>query len=154
MTTASQPDTYDVSGEIVVGVDGSEPSLRALEWAIQQGRFTGQRVVAITTWDWPANFGAPIALPSGVNFEKDATAVLRESVEKVCGGDSDVNVDSRVVHGHPALVLTEASTSAALLVVGSRGHGEFAGLLLGSVSSFLTSHSRCPVVVVHYGERG
>lgn len=154
MTTLHTPTSGDeLSGAIVVGVDGSKSSQRALEWAMQQARLTGPPLVAVTTWEWPTAFGAPVEWPSGVDFEADATAVLRDCVAAASGGHDDLDVTLRVEHGHAAVVLTDASTLASLVVVGSRGHGEFAGLLLGSVSSFLTSHARCPVVVVHYGER-
>lgn len=150
----TQANTDELSGAIVVGVDGSTSSQRALEWAIQQARLTKAPLVAITTWEWPTTFGAPVEWPTGVDFEADATSVLRDCVAAASGGHDDLDVTLRVEHGHAAVVLTDASKVASLVVVGSRGHGEFAGLLLGSVSSFLSSHALCPVVVVHYGERG
>jgi nucleotide-binding universal stress UspA family protein len=66
----------------------------------------------------------------------------------VLGDISTRDVTVQVLEGHPALQLTEASRHASLLVVGCRGHGEFAGMLIGSVSGFVSTHSHCPVVVI------
>ncbi len=73
---------------------------------------------------------------------------MRETVDAVLGPDSGVVLHLTVTEGHPASVLTEAAQGAELLVVGSRGHGAFAGMLLGSVSEYCAAHSPCPVVVV------
>jgi nucleotide-binding universal stress UspA family protein len=144
----AQEKISEAAGAVVVGVDGSASSLRALEWAINQARLTGQRLVAITTWEWPPNYGESIAWPEDLDFEKDAKKVLLDSVTKILGDDSALRVTQLVVHGHPAPVLVAASREAALLVVGNRGHGEFAGMLLGSVGEFLATHAQCPVVIV------
>jgi len=70
---------------------------------------------------------------------------LRESVPET----DTVEIERRVVEGRPAAVLVDESQGADLLVVGSRGHGGFAGLLLGSVSQQCAHHAACPVVIVH-----
>jgi nucleotide-binding universal stress UspA family protein len=73
---------------------------------------------------------------------------VREALPK-----SDVKIEQRVIQGAPAAVLVEESQDADLLVVGSRGHGGFAQLLLGSVSQQCAQHSECPVVIVHAERR-
>jgi nucleotide-binding universal stress UspA family protein len=147
-TSAANEDVYRVAGAVVVGVDGSESSLQALEWAAEYARLTSRRLVAVTTWEWPVNYGvASPGWPSDLNFEKDATSVLRDAVDKALGPDAARQVTQMVIHGHAAQVLTDASTSAAVVIVGTRGHGEFTGMLLGSVGEYLTTHGHCPVVV-------
>lgn len=138
---------------IVVGVDGSDSSKAALEWAAMQARLTEAPLVAIATWEWPTSYGATVAWPENIDFEADARNMLEQSVDEVLGADRPVEVTQRVLHGHPAPALEDASRDAALLVVGCRGHGEFAGMLLGSVSEFLATHAHCPVVIVRGDEK-
>jgi nucleotide-binding universal stress UspA family protein len=87
-------------------------------------------------------------LPADMDFAADAKQLLEESVGAVLGAHPEIAATTEVVEGHPALVLVDASKTAALLVVGSRGHGEFTGMLLGSVSEFLSTHAHCPVVII------
>ncbi len=136
---------------IVVGVDGSDSSLMALEWAARQAELTGSTLDAMTTWDWPMNYGWAVPIPSDYNPKSDAQDLVDEAVARVRDMHSRVDVRTTVVEGHPAPVLIEASRAADLLVVGSRGHGEFAGMLLGSVSEHCVSNAHCPVVVVRNG---
>lgn len=135
------------AGRTVVGVDGSPSSEQALSWAVGHSRLTGQPVHAYISWEFPLAYG-PDAF-TALDWEGHSTAILRAAVEKVLGGDGDRLVTQHVIRGHPVQVLLEASADAALVVVGSRGHGGFAGMLLGSVSQQVTAHARCPVVVVH-----
>ncbi len=136
---------------IVVGVDGSDSSLMALEWAARQAELTGSTLDAMTTWDWPMNYGWAVPIPSDYNPKSDAQDLVDEAVARVRDMHPRVDVRTTVVEGHPAPVLIEASRAADLLVVGSRGHGEFAGMLLGSVSEHCVSNAHCPVVVVRNG---
>jgi len=127
---------------IVVGVDNSPGSRAALGWALAQARLTGARVEAVAAWRQPAtyeySYGAiPFPAP-------DDSAVA----EAVGTAQQPVDVRLKVVHGPAAQVLLEAAAGAELLVVGSRGHGAFAGMLLGSVSQHCTQHAPCPVVVI------
>jgi nucleotide-binding universal stress UspA family protein len=133
---------------IVVGVDGSDYSLNALRWAAEQARVTQRPLCAVMSWEWPRLYGEPVVWPEDISFEDDARNVLRASVEKVLGSEGADEVDLRVVEGHAPLVLRDESAHAGLLVVGSRGHGEFAGMLLGSVSEWLATHAQCPIVIV------
>jgi nucleotide-binding universal stress UspA family protein len=133
---------------IVVGVDGSQNSKEALRWAANYADITGSPLIAVTTWRYPESFGYPVAWPEDVDFETDATRMLNETVDAVLGDGPGAKVTRSCVSGHPALVLENLSRTASLLVVGSRGHGEFAGMLLGSVSEHLATHCHCPVVII------
>jgi len=83
-----------------------------------------------------------------MDFAADAKSELEASIHDVLGRQPSIAVSALVVEGHPSLALVDASKSAALLVVGSRGHGEFTGMLLGSVSEFVSTHAHCPVVII------
>jgi nucleotide-binding universal stress UspA family protein len=134
--------------DIVVGVDGSPSSKAALRWALAQARRTGARVQAVTSWEFPAYYGMGAVLPYE-DFAATAGKILSESVQEALEADAPgVLVLETVVHGHPAQTLIDMSAHAALLVVGSRGHGAFTGTLLGSVSQRCAQHAHCPVVVV------
>lgn len=133
---------------IVVGVDGSEHSKVALAWAARQAALTSSTLVVVTAWHLPVNYGWGVPLPDDLDFEADAKAMLESVIKEVLGSDPGIALNTHVTEGHPARVLTEESKGASLIVVASRGHGEFAGMLLGSVSEYLTAHSHCPVVVV------
>ncbi|GAA3950394.1 universal stress protein [Actinoplanes auranticolor] len=134
--------------DIVVGVDGSPSSKAALRWALMQARRTGARVQAVTSWEFPAYYGMSAVFPYE-DFAATAGRILSEAVQQALeDGGLDVPVLETVVAGHPAQVLLDMSAHAALLVVGSRGHGAFTGTLLGSVSQHCAQHAHCPVVVV------
>ncbi len=137
-----------MSGLIVVGVDGSEPSLDALRWAADQARLTGASLEVITTWEYPTSFGWAPAWPPDWNPGGDSRKALAEVVSNVLGQDTKIDVRQVVLEGHAAPALVNAAQRADLLVVGSRGHGAFAGMLLGSVSEHCATHSPCPVVIV------
>jgi nucleotide-binding universal stress UspA family protein len=130
---------------IVVGVDGSDESVKATKWAADQARATGGTLELLIVWARPMSYGLPLVV-GGYNPEHEAQAV----VEKTASG-IDLPADrlrTHVVNAAPALALVERSKSADLLVVGSRGHGGFAELLLGSVSDHCVHHASCTVVVV------
>ena len=140
--------TTQTTQPIVVGVDGSHSSIAALKWALHQAELTGAAVIAISTWEWPVAYGEAIAWPEDVNFETDAAKVLRSAVDEARGTDHHMAVTEVVIHGQAADELDKRSRDASLIVVGSRGHGEFTGMLLGSVGEHLVTHAHCPVVVV------
>jgi nucleotide-binding universal stress UspA family protein len=149
MTSNSPDNTH----RIIVGVDGSPGSKNALTWAMNQGRLTGASVEAITTWQDPAKYGTAYGWTSAA-FEGDTYAttmvkVLDDTVAEVAADMSHpVAVLAQVIEGHPAEALVRAAAGAQLLVVGSRGHGTFASIMLGSVSQHCVQHATCPVVVV------
>jgi nucleotide-binding universal stress UspA family protein len=132
---------------IVVGVDGSDSSVGALQWACEQAERTGAHLEAVTAWQWPVSWGTAIPLPSDFDPAGDAQTMLDQIIEPIVRRHPDVVVHARAVEGHPAEVLTEASRHAELLVVGSRGHGEFSGMLLGSVSQHCAAHAASSVVI-------
>jgi nucleotide-binding universal stress UspA family protein len=137
---------------IVVGVDGSECADKALTWAVGEARLRGDRVRAVHAWEYPVN-AAVYGLMSpqlGRDERRDAAkATLDEAVEPLRNG---VPIEEVLVEGSAAKALLRASEDADLLVVGSRGLGGFRRLLLGSVSTQLAHHSRCPVVIVREDE--
>ena len=141
-------ETPAAPGRVVVGVDGSSASVAALRWAGRVGGALGLEVDAVATWEYPVNDGYAGGF-GGWNPEVDAAATLTRAVETAFDGAGLAGLSTHVRRGRPASVLIEASNYAELLVVGSRGHGGFVGLLLGSVSAQCVAHAGCPVVVVH-----
>jgi nucleotide-binding universal stress UspA family protein len=145
-------DTHAPGGRIVVGVDGSEPSARALRWALRQAELTGGVVEAVAAWEYPQYYtwgGMPSLGPDEVGtFEEAARRALEETVRKTAGPEPGARIRTRVAHGQAARALLDAAEGAALLVLGSRGHGGFAGALLGSVGQHCIQHAHCPVVVI------
>jgi nucleotide-binding universal stress UspA family protein len=136
------------SGHIVVGVDGSESSRQAVIWAVRYGEMVGGDVDAVISWHHPTNSGLDY-LPVEWNPEQDARSILAGAVTEVLGNDVPPSLRQLVREGNPAKVLLDEAKDAQLLVVGSRGHGGFAGLLLGSVSANCAEHAQCPVLVIH-----
>jgi nucleotide-binding universal stress UspA family protein len=132
---------------IVVGVDGSDTSVSALTWACQLGTAVGASVEVLTSWQWPMGMGPTLAFPTNYDPAGDARTMLNGIVQGLADRYPSVSLRSRIVEGHAAEVLVEASRHTDLLVVGSRGHGAFSGMLLGSVSQHCASHSLAPVVI-------
>ena len=138
-------------GTVVVGVDGSDGSVQALRFALEEARIRGAALKAVNAWHIPpAVYGAGWA-PASVDldeYRKLAEAALQKSLEDVGVAASGVTVTPVLEEGQPADVLCAEAENADLLVVGSRGLGGFRGLLLGSVSQQCAHHAPCPVVVV------
>lgn len=148
-STQATGDEGQGARRIVVGIDGSAGSIAALEWATRQAELTGSALEVVMTWDWPAAFGIAFSyVPSDYKPSDDAQGILDSALEGARKAHPDVSMHSIVVEGHPAPVLVKASRGADLLVVGSRGHGEFAGMLLGSVSEHCVTNAHCPVLVL------
>jgi nucleotide-binding universal stress UspA family protein len=129
---------------IVVGVDGSEPSKAALRWSAAVAEATHARVDAVIAWQYDAEY-----LPPDLDPAHDAEKVLSATVDEIFGADRPADMRLAVKRGGAAAVLLDESQGALMTVVGSRGHGGFMGLLLGSVSSALAEHASCPVLVIH-----
>ena len=149
---AADPDpTPEPPGRIVVGIDGSEPSKNALRWAVFMGDALGCDVRALAAWDPSTGWSGAgwTTLPADWDPGVDTATSLRETVHEVLGQDLPPNITAGRRQGGAAKVLLKASENARMLVVGSRGHGGFAGLLLGSVSTACAEHAACPVLVVH-----
>jgi nucleotide-binding universal stress UspA family protein len=137
---------------IIVGVDGSDGSRHALEFALREARLRGASVRVVCTWHvpWSAYSGAP-GLDTGLiitTLRTDADRIVHQMVAEAGTKTEGVEVVAEACEGHPAVALVERSRGAALLVVGSRGLGGFKGLLLGSVSHECAQHAECPVAIV------
>jgi nucleotide-binding universal stress UspA family protein len=140
-------------GKIVVGIDGSPQSHAALRFAASEARLRGASLHLVHAWSVPyvPVSTAPFVVVGGLPELERAVAeqgeiVLREATEAV--DLSGIEVELEVARGNAAHALVQAAAGAELLVVGSRGHGGFTGLLLGSVSQACAHHAPCPVVVV------
>ncbi|MCF1594345.1 universal stress protein [Streptomyces muensis] len=148
-------DQRDGTDRIVVGVDGWDSSKQALRWAVRQAELTRGEVLAVTAWDMPQFHGALGWLPPSSSDEEAlegrARDDLKRAVEEAVGSRPPVEVRTEVHYGTPASVLLRMARDASLLVVGSRGLGGFAGLLLGSVAQHCAQHAACPVVVFREG---
>jgi nucleotide-binding universal stress UspA family protein len=153
-------------GTIVVGVDGSPESKNALRWAVEEARLRGASVRAIHVYDEPVLRWEAYAAPEGAMLTSEQVAELEESLRSRAAESQgraealvehavaelddieDVHVDVVALRGRPASTLIEESKDADLLVVGSRGHGGFKELVLGSVSHQCAQHAVCPVVIL------
>ena len=133
---------------IIVGVDGSPESIEALKWAFDEARCRQGSVVALHAWHDVYASGAPYTVAVDPKLYTDAGHRLLERALAEAAPGADLEVHRRVVHNGPASAILEAAEDADLIVVGSRGRGGFAGLLLGSVSQQVVHHAPCPVVVI------
>jgi nucleotide-binding universal stress UspA family protein len=138
---------------ITVGVDGSHGAHRALEWAMKEAAVRNVRLTVLTVHEVAASAwtGNPIILGADAPELQKASDAAQEAATKAAtelGESRPASVTVRAVNGFPAQELIDASRDADLLVVGSRGAGGFARLLMGSVSSQVVHHAHCPVVVV------
>ena len=137
-------------GKVVVGTDGSEASFEAVKWAAHEAIAHNAQLEVIHTWTIPAISDPmammPIQLPVE-EFIKQAEAVSEHAL-RVARDAGATEVKGVVARGSAAEHLITASKSALMVVVGTRGHGGFVGLLLGSVAQQVATHSHCPVVVV------
>ena len=135
---------------IVVGVDGSPGSKTALRWALAQARISGAAVQAVAAWQDPVVYDGWVPTPAdGDAIAASTKTILTNTVAEVTGtGGQPVDVRVAVAEGPAAQVLMTAAEGAELLVVGSRGRGGFAGMVLGSVSQHCVQHPPCAVAVI------
>jgi nucleotide-binding universal stress UspA family protein len=143
---ATDPGSNSDAGGVVVGVDGSENSKAALSWAAEEARLRRLPLDVIMTWQQPID--PDLDWPSSAQLKSDTRRALDKIIRSVLGDQGRLEVRSTTVSGQAGHVLRDRSEHATLLVVGSRGREEVAGLLLGSVSEFLATHARCPVLIV------
>jgi nucleotide-binding universal stress UspA family protein len=136
--------------EIVVGADGSESSKAALVWGALQAERTGASLVAVTAWHWPRSYGYPMPLGQGYDPQTTAEGIAETAAAAAREQHPGVDIRAVAVEGPAAQVLVQASEKASALVVGRHGHGEIAGMLLGSVSGYCAAHAHCPVVIVRH----
>ncbi|TDC70697.1 universal stress protein, partial [Actinomadura sp. GC306] len=130
---------------VVVGYDGSSEAVRALDWAAAEARSRGLPLTVIHVWE--IYIGGPVAIPM-VDLGAVAQQTLDTGLEHVRKANPGLEVRGLLGRGQAAATLVEAGETADLIVLGPRGIGGFAGLVLGSVSTQVVAHARCPVVVV------
>lgn len=135
--------------KILVGIDGSENSLRALRWALDEARTRGDVVELVHAWHFPyvADPTGMIPFPTGA-LEECGEAIIADALRSVTTEAEGVTVTTRIAQGTGASPLIEASHDADLVVIGRRGHGGFLTLVMGSVAQQVAAHAHCPVVVV------
>jgi nucleotide-binding universal stress UspA family protein len=138
---------------VVIGYDGSEPSRDALAWGLAEAATRGLPATLVHAVVPPVptsalGYAVPVDLDLVDRLQEGAGEVLRDAASQAGAAHPDVDVRTEVAIGNPSSVLIEASRTADLVVLGSRGHGGFRGLLLGSVGVQVASHAVCPAVVV------
>ncbi|MEO3773861.1 universal stress protein [Micromonospora sp. B9E7] len=145
--------------EILVGYDGSTDASVALDWALAEARHSGQPVRLAYVFEWLTVAGwvgpgvAPGVWPDDT-ARRQVDDLVRNAAADAAAANPGLTVTGEVYDGPPALVLQERSAEAGLLVLGSRGHGGFGGLLAGSTAVSVAAHAHCPVVVVREGTAG
>jgi len=129
----------------IVGLDGSAESVRAFQWALRYTHQTGGTLEVVSAWARPTSYGLPLVV-GGLDPEVEGKTILEQAI-----AESQLppeRIKAIAIHGSPTEALVSESEHADLLVVGSRGRGGVAELLLGSVSTYCVHHAHCPVVVV------
>ena len=142
----------DARRTVVVGVDGSAQSLRAVQWAVPEARRLQAVLRLITAVAWTDDRLVGLrglgAAPPGEYLQAAATKGLAAAAAAAAEIDPDVSVERELVLGFPGRAMHEQSKTAELLVVGDSGRGRIASALAGSVALSVAAHSACPVVVV------
>jgi nucleotide-binding universal stress UspA family protein len=143
---------------IVVGVDGSGPSQRALEWAMREAAIRHAPLSVLTVH--PAivgYFGGVVSTPQDLELTGQTKAAVQAETDKALAGLSGPHPESvtvRAVHRIPVEELVNASKEADMVVLGSRGVGGFTRLMLGSTAGQVVQHAHCPVLIVPPEDRG
>ncbi|HVQ91827.1 MAG TPA: universal stress protein [Mycobacteriales bacterium] len=141
----------DPAGPVLLGVDGSPANDAAVGFAFEEAALRGVPLTAVHTWTHPVSAGCGDVLPpvyDSADVQAEEARVVAEALAGWCGKYPDVVVHRELAHGGARKALIDATRRAQLVVVGTRGHGGFAGLLLGSVSQAVLHHAACPVAVV------
>jgi nucleotide-binding universal stress UspA family protein len=138
---------------IIVGIDGSDHSRHALEWAVREAAVRHAPLTVFTVQQAVIGYwGSPVLYPGDADLAEQGRKTAQEEtdtvLEKIGSESRPSSVTVRAATGLPAEALLEAAADADLLVVGSRGAGGFKSLPMGSVSTQVTHHARCPVVVI------
>jgi nucleotide-binding universal stress UspA family protein len=138
---------------VVVGVDGSEPAQAALEFAAGEAALRNAQLRIVSAWEIPptvyaGGFAPGIDQSTLDGFAEGAEKIVQDAISVVRELQPSVECEGRATQGQPAEVLLEAAQDAELVVVGNRGRGGFASLLLGSVSQQVVHYASCPVTVV------
>jgi nucleotide-binding universal stress UspA family protein len=140
--------TEETKRRIVVGVDGSESSTDALRSAARIAAALECPLEAISVWPYPPIFEADTAVQQ--ELKADAQRTVDAAGAAVFGTEAPEWFTATTRRGAPTRVLIDEGDGAEMLVLGSRGHGGFVGMLLGSVSTACVQHARCPVLVVRH----
>lgn len=136
------------AGRVVVGFDGSQTSRQAADWAAAEARSRGRGLTLVHALLPPVTTGGlGVGLPPSLDVIEALERQAADELAEAATAFTDVDVTTRVTIGAPSAVLLDASDTADLVVVGSRGRGGFAGLLLGSVGAQVAAHAHCPAVV-------
>jgi nucleotide-binding universal stress UspA family protein len=142
---------------IFVGVDGSTHSQTALDWAMREAGIRHAPLTVITVHEVAASgWGGSLEFPADEIMREEARKAVQEAVDQTTaqlGDAAPSEITVQALTGQPAPLLIEASKAAELLVVGSRGSGGFARLLLGSVSTQVAEHAQCPVTIIRHNHR-
>jgi nucleotide-binding universal stress UspA family protein len=136
---------------VLVGVDGSRGSRKALTWAAAEAAVHGANLVVLSVQErtlLPPSGNPSVPTSEASEDAEDATKDLVKIIKEELGDDPPVAAQARIKRGRVAEVLIEESAGFDLLVVGTRGRGGFAGLVLGSVSQHVSAYAQCPVTVV------
>jgi nucleotide-binding universal stress UspA family protein len=135
---------------VVVGVDGSECARDALRFAVQEAQMRAARLQLVTAWSVPTNLYASgfSASVDASTFEAAAQATSAEALQHAREAAPELQIEASTPEEHPVTALLAASEHADLLVVGSRGRGGFARLVLGSVGEQMARNAPCPVTIV------
>ena len=137
---------------VVVGVDESKESQRALRWAGRLASWSGAELDVVAAWQRISGPYGWVTIPVGWDSNAERDKSVQKIVDKVFGSQRPTSVNVVIREADPAELLIEHSRTALMVVVGSRGLGGFGGILLGSVSRKVAEHAKCPVLVVH-GEK-
>lgn len=145
-------------GTIVVGVDGSECAHAALSFAAEEAALRGAQLRVVSAWEIPpgvyAGGLAPVLDQETLDsFRQNAQTVVDQAVAEVAGLQPSVQCEGATVEGQPSEVLLQEAEGASLIVVGNRGRGGFASLMLGSVSQQVVHHAPCPVLIIRAAGR-
>jgi nucleotide-binding universal stress UspA family protein len=136
---------------VLVGVDGSQGSRKALAWAAAEAADHGAELVVLNVWEHtlaPPAGSVSVSEHYVPESSQRTTEELLQEITEELGENPPLSVQPRVKQGNAARVLIEESADADLLVVGTRGRGGFRGLVLGSVSQHVAAYAKCPVTVV------
>lgn len=152
MPTPKLPDS--LRGALVAAVDDSAPAREALRYAASLAAGCGKPLHVVSVWNFVigvAPDAAPDMPPTEQAWQEEAERRLQRLLTEELGESPAVQVEPVVLHGNTTSTLLKVSELADHLVVGSRGRGGFAGLLLGSTSEQLVRHACCPITVVREG---
>ncbi len=135
---------------ILVGVDGSEAAGVALEFAAEEAALRGAALRVVSVWETPGLAQQEALTAPGLfeGLQEQTEVIVAEAVERIKELNPQLTCEGLALHGWPQDVLVEEAKGAILMVVGRRGQGALASLLLGSVSRYVADHAPCPVVVV------